>query len=63
MTAPRGGEGPQGPAVLEVAALPKSLGPRRVADLLADSLCARGIEARLVVRRETPDDLLATDVG
>lgn len=50
MTAPRGGEGPQGPPVLQVAAMPKSLGPRRVADLLADSLCARGVEARLVVR-------------
>lgn len=38
-----------GPA-LEVAALPKSLGPRRVAELLATSLADCGVDTRLVER-------------
>jgi glycosyltransferase involved in cell wall biosynthesis len=39
--------------VLEVAALSKSLGPHRVADLLASSLTARGMVARLVERPDS----------
>jgi glycosyltransferase involved in cell wall biosynthesis len=37
-------------SLLEVAALPKSLGPHRVADLLASSLTERDMHARLVER-------------
>jgi glycosyltransferase involved in cell wall biosynthesis len=48
VTAPRGGEDPPPSPVLEVAALPRSLGPHRVADLLAHSLSERGVDARLV---------------
>ena len=48
MTAPRCGESPPPSPVLEVAALPRSLGPHRVASLLTHSLNERGIGARLV---------------
>jgi glycosyltransferase involved in cell wall biosynthesis len=48
MMTPRGGEASPVSPILEVAALPKSLGPHRAADLLTRALSARGIDARLV---------------